>query len=78
MQSIQMQCAVSLADRLEHGFVTIDELRALKICGKTQIYEDIKAGVLPVEKHGRSTRVAGPVAKDYKPGSRHLADGKTA
>lgn len=64
---------VTLADRLDHGFITIDELCALKVCGRTQIYADIKANALAVVKHGRSTRVAGPVAKAYVPGARRLA-----
>lgn len=68
---------VSLADRLENGFITIDELCALKMCGRTQLYADIKAGALQVVKHGRSTRIAGPVAKAYTPGARH-SNGKAA
>ena len=64
---------ITLADRLDYGFLTIDELCALKLCGKTQVYADIKAGALKVEKHGRSTRVAGPNAKAYQPGQRHRA-----
>lgn len=66
---------VTLADRLEHGFVTVEELCALKACGRTQVYEDIKAGALPVAKHGRSTRIAGPDAKAYAPGARRLEKG---
>jgi hypothetical protein len=69
---------VTLADRLEHGFVSIKELAALKLCGPTQIYEDIKAGALPIEKHGRSTRIRGPVAKAYVPGQRRFLTGKAA
>jgi len=62
--------AITIADRLEFGYITIDELCALKKCGRTMVYADIKAGVLQVDKHGRSTRVAGPVAKAYVPGAR--------
>ncbi len=68
---------VSFADRLEHGVITIDELCALKRCGRTQVYEDIRAGALEVEKHGRSTRIRGPVAKSYVPGRRY-ANGQAA
>lgn len=68
--SIPNGSSVSLADRLDFGFVTIDELCALKACGRTQVYEDIKSGALDVVKHGRSTRVRGPVAKKYVPGAR--------
>lgn len=69
---------ITLSDRLESGFVTIDELCALKLCGRTQVYADIKAGALAVVKHGRNTRVAGPVAKAYAPGCRRLARGEAA
>lgn len=69
---------VTLSDRLDHGLLTVDELAALKACGRTQIYADIKAGALPVVKQGRSTRIAGPVARDYIPGARHTLDGKAA
>lgn len=62
---------VTLEARLEHGYVTVKELCALKLCGVTQVYADIKAGALKVEKHGRSTRIAGPIARDYRPGARH-------
>jgi hypothetical protein len=72
MQLAATSQGVTLADRLEHGYVTIDELCALKVCGKTQIYEDIKSGSLEVEKHGRSSRIRGPIAKDYKPGQRRV------
>jgi hypothetical protein len=72
MQLATTSPGVTLADRLEHGYVTIDELRALKVCGKTQIYEDIKNGALEVEKHGRSSRIRGPVAKAYTPGQRRV------
>jgi hypothetical protein len=64
------ELSITLADRLDHGFVTIKELCALKLCGTTQVYADIKAGALPIEKHGRSTRVRGPVAREYVPGQR--------
>jgi hypothetical protein len=73
MQLATTSPGVTLADRLEHGYVTIEELCALKVCGKTQIYEDIKSGALEVEKHGRSSRIRGPVAKDYRPGQRRLS-----
>lgn len=63
--------SVTLADRLEHGFVTVHELAELKNCGITTIYADIKAGALLVEKHGRATRISGPIAKDYRPGACH-------
>jgi hypothetical protein len=69
---------VTLEARLEHGYVTIKELCALKLCGLTQVYADIKAGALEVEKHGRSTRVRGPIARAYTPGARHAKRGEAA
>jgi len=72
MQLATTSQGVTLADRLEHGYVTIEEFCALKVCGKTQIYEDIKSGALKVEKHGRSSRIVGPVAKAFRPGQRRL------
>jgi hypothetical protein len=70
--------SVTLTDRLELGFLTIDELAILKACGRTQIYADIKAGALPIEKHGRATRIRGPVAKSYTPGQRRLLNERAA
>lgn len=64
--------SITLTDRLEHGFLSIDEVCALKACGRTLVYKDIRAGVLPIVKHGRSTRIAGPVAKNYNPGAYRL------
>ena len=73
-----LNAAVTLADRLEYGFITIDELCQLKQCGRTMVYADIKCGALEVEKHGKSTRVAGPKAKSYVPGAHRRMSGKAA
>ncbi len=78
MSVIRAKGGVSLADRLDYGFITIDEICGLKNCGKTQVYADIKAGALEVEKHGRSTRIRGPVAKAYIPGARRRGDSEAA
>lgn len=56
---------ISLADRLDHGKLTLAEVGALAQKGKTAIYQDIKDGKLLIEKHGRSTRVSGPIARLY-------------
>lgn len=69
---------ITLADRLEHGFLTIDEICILKGCGRTAVYADIAAGALKVVKHGRRTRIAGPVARDYIPGARHALTDRAA
>lgn len=72
MSFVENVASVTLAERLDYGYVTIKEVCALKLCGTTTVYADIKAGALKVEKHGRSTRVYGPMAKAYVPGARHL------
>jgi len=61
-------CGITLEDRLAFGFLTVDELSALKCIGITAIYADIKKGNLVVEKFGKATRVAGPIARAYRPG----------
>jgi hypothetical protein len=55
----------SLAERFEFGKFTIAEICELAQRSKASIYDDIAAGLLEVEKRGRSTRVAGPKAKRY-------------
>lgn len=55
----------SLAERFEFGKFTIAEICDLARKSRTAVYEDIAAGLLAVEKHGRSTRIAGPHAKRY-------------
>lgn len=60
---------ITLADRLEHGELTLLELSTLKSVCLTKLYHDIKTGKLPVVKRGRSTRVLGKVARAYVPGT---------
>lgn len=78
MAFVENTPSVTLESRLEHGYITIKELCALKLCGMTQVYADIKAGALKIEKHGRSTRIPGPVAKGYVPGSRYTKNSEAA
>ncbi|MEK4035812.1 hypothetical protein WOC76_04380 [Methylocystis sp. IM3] len=60
--------APTIAQRLiVGGFLSIAELCQFKGTSKSVVYEDIAAGLLPVEKFGRATRIAGPVARDYIP-----------
>lgn len=59
---------ITLADRLNHGEITLAELSALKSVGLTKIYADIREGRLPIKKRGRATRVLGPHARAYIPG----------
>ncbi|QGM97711.1 hypothetical protein [Methylocystis parvus] len=59
---------ITLADRLEHGLVTLPEVAGLAGVSVRKINYDVAAGLLPVEKFGRSTRVQGPNAKAYLSG----------
>ena len=56
---------VTIQDRLEFGFVTVDELCALARRSKTGFYADVKAGLVEIVKVGRSSRIRGPIAKAY-------------
>ena len=56
---------ITLADRLRHGFLTVDEVCALKRCSRSRFYEDARSGVVAYEKDGRLTRIRGPVAARY-------------
>ena len=58
----------SLAERFEHGNFLIPEILELKPVSRTQFYEDVKAGLVTIEKHGRRSHVRGPVAKHYVTG----------
>ena len=50
---------VSLADRMEHGVISVDELIGLALRGRTAFYEDVKNGLVEIEKHGRFTHIRG-------------------
>jgi hypothetical protein len=56
---------VSLADRLAHGHLTVLETRILKSRSHSGFYEDVKRGLVTIEKHGRKSTVRGPVAMAY-------------
>ena len=68
MERATKQHKITIEDRFVGGFFSIQELVDLKNSSRTQVYVDIKAGRLPVEKFGRATRIAGPIAKAYVPG----------
>jgi len=56
--------SISLQDRLEHGFITIDEYRALNgNQSKSSFYKDLKARKISIEKRGQKSLIPGPVAK---------------
>ena len=55
----------SLAERLEHGNLGVDEVCKLKRRCRSGFYEDVKKGLVKIEKSGRSSIIRGPVAKAY-------------
>ncbi len=56
---------VTLQDRFEFGFFTVDHLCDLANRSRTAFYADVKAGLVKIDKVGRSSRVYGPNAKAY-------------
>jgi hypothetical protein len=57
---------LTLADRLEFGNLTVNEVCALKNRSRTGFYEDVKKGLVSIEKIGdRKSVVRGPVARCY-------------
>jgi hypothetical protein len=64
---MKTETEIRISEKLEFGEVTIRELMTLKSVGRTRIYEDIKAGRLPILKRGRATRIAGHIARAYAP-----------
>lgn len=56
---------IPLADRLDHGVISVDEMLGLALIGRTSFYDDVKHGLCEVEKHGRFTRIQGTKAKEY-------------
>lgn len=65
---------ITTADRLQFGFLSPRELADLKACSIGKVYADIRAGRLPSEKHGGARRIAGPIARDYRPDGRRGVD----
>ena len=55
----------SLAERLEHGNLRVKEVCDLKPRCRSGFYEDVKKGLVKIEKSGRSSIIRGPVAKAY-------------
>ena len=55
----------SLAERLEHGNLVVNEVCKLKRRCRSGFYEDVKKGLVKIEKSGRSSIIRGPVAKAY-------------
>jgi hypothetical protein len=59
------QPGISLADRLAHGNLTVEETRRLKNRSHSGFYEDVKRGLVAIEKNGRKSIVRGAIAKAY-------------
>jgi hypothetical protein len=59
------QQLITIEARFQHGNFTIDEVLALKLRSRTGFYEDLKAGLVRIDKIGRKSIVRGPVAKRY-------------
>jgi hypothetical protein len=55
----------SLAERLEHGNLTVGEVCTLKPRCHSGFYEDVKKGLVVLRKIGRKSVVPGPVARAY-------------
>ncbi len=64
---------ITLADRLEHGLLTLGEVAELASVSRRKVEEDAAAGRLAVTKIGRSTRVRGPNARAYLSGQQKPA-----
>jgi hypothetical protein len=58
--------SLSIHERFEAGGnFLVDEVCQLNKRGKTGFYEDLKAGLVTIQKIGRKTVITGPVAKSY-------------
>jgi hypothetical protein len=55
----------SLAERLAHGNLTVKETRLLKNRSHSGFYEDLRCGLVAIQKNGRKSTVRGPIAKAY-------------
>jgi hypothetical protein len=59
------QASFSLADRLAFGNLAVDETRHPKNRSRSGFYEDLKRGLVAIEKNGRKSLVRGPIARAY-------------
>jgi hypothetical protein len=55
----------SLAERFEFGNLSIAETRKLKNRSHSGFYEDLRDGLVAIQKIGRKSVVPGPVARAY-------------
>jgi hypothetical protein len=59
------QASFSLAYRLAFGNGTVDKTRHLKNRSRSGFYEDLKRGLVAIEKNGRKSVARGPIARAY-------------
>jgi hypothetical protein len=62
-----------LFDRLDHGNLEVSEVLELASVSRTKFYDDVKAGLVYIEKRGAKSIVRGPVAKAYIQGTNPIA-----
>jgi hypothetical protein len=55
----------SLEDRFRYGNFEINEICELKPCSRSKVYQDVKAGLIKINKHASKSIVRGPVAAAY-------------
>src|SRR3977135_4489536 len=53
--SLNCKSLVTIGDRLEYGKLSIDEVCTLANRSKTGFYQDLKAGLVKIEKNGRKS-----------------------
>jgi hypothetical protein len=56
---------ITIQDRLEVGYLTVDEVCALKKRSRSGFYADVKAGLVKIKKQGRKSVIHGPIAWRY-------------
>ena len=59
---------VTLEQRLAYGNLTVPEVCQLTGRSKTRFYEDLKLGLVTIQKVGRKSVVYGPIARRYASG----------
>jgi hypothetical protein len=59
------ETGVTIADKLAHGNLTIEEVCALRPRSRAGFYEDVAAGLVAIKKIGRRTVIPGPIARAY-------------
>jgi hypothetical protein len=61
----QSEFGITIQDRLEVGYLTVDEVCALKKRSRSGFYADVKAGLVEIKKQGRKSVIRGPIARRY-------------